>query len=101
MREGGIRDQTCLEGGGKLWENLGGFSSKGSSCAKPRGRSGSRREVSVGTGKWQEVWAGVWAGRWPGQKAQGGVRGQREACWDTQRGGGEASRLRTLWIVLA
>ena len=34
LREGGIRDQTCLEGGGKLWETLGGSSSKGSSCAK-------------------------------------------------------------------
>lgn len=34
LREGGIRDQTCLEAGGKLWETLGGSSSKGSSCAK-------------------------------------------------------------------
>ena len=34
VREGGIRDQTCLEGDGKLWETLGGSSSKGSSCAK-------------------------------------------------------------------
>ena len=55
---------------------------------RPRGRSRSRREVSVGTGKWQEVWAGVWAGRRPGRKVQGGVRGQREACQYTQLGRG-------------
>ena len=88
LREGGIRDQTCLEGGGKLWRPWEVPPAKGAAVPRPRGRSRSRREVSAGTGKWQEVWAGVWAGRWPRRKVQGGVRGQPEACQYTQLGRG-------------
>lgn len=30
---------------------------------RARGRSRSGKEVSVGSGKWQEVWVGVWVGQ--------------------------------------